>query len=584
MFRTFARKFLPNPLDWKLKRAAKQNAKTVLLCWNRGLGDIALGIAAIVHRIRVYLPGAKISVLTRENLKDGFSLLDGLEIIAAKDWKRGEPYDWKKSLPQKEFDLVLEKPSPTDWCRWQHMSFTPRLKWNWELDLHHRKFDLDDGFTYIGVQVVAETNYGLWRNYPEKRWNELFDFLEKRGDVKVILFGFASEMKFHHPMICDFRGKTSFFELLSLIKNRCFALIVPDSGIASMTYYLDESFPMRLITLWADPNHGILKQGVASPNPQLVHIPLIGERRDLSTVAANQVLDALFPKKVRKPLLSCAKAEDVGAIGTENTACVILAGGLGSRLGFMGPKGLFPILNKTLFQHHLEKAPPKMPVAIMISPQNSEETKAYFEKNGFFGRKILFFEQTVLPLLDEKYRAVGVGPDGNGSVYASLLNSGILDEFERLAVDSVFFIPIENPLADPVDGRLLALKADVAIKCVKRIKGESMGALADDLSIVEYFDVAEDDYSYSYAGQTVLSMPFLRKASAVKLPLHWVRKKASIGGREMIVWKREKFLFDAFPIAAVRAALCYEREVCYAPIKGPEQKEAVEKLLRKKYT
>ena len=582
MFRTFARNFLPNPLDWKLKRAKKRGAKTVLLCWNRGLGDIALGLAAIIHRIRDALPDARISVLTRKNLKEGFTLLDGLEILVATDWERGGVYDWREALPGRSFDLVLEKPSPTDWCQWQHKRFTPRLKWVPAHDKLSEKFDLEEGFTYIGVQVVAETQYGLWRNFSLQRWNELFDRLEKRGNIKVLLFGFGSEIQFPHPMICDLRGKTSFFELLSIIKNRCTALIVPDSGLTSMTYYLDLSFPIRLITLWADPNHGILKQGVASPNPKLVHIPLIGQNRSLNSVSAEQVENALFPKKTSKPLLFCESAETILPQSITQAACVIMAGGQGSRLGFLGPKGLFPLLDKTLFQHLLEKIPLAMPVAIMISPQNSEATKTYFEKNNFFGRNILFFEQTALPLLDGKYRAVGWGPDGNGSVYASLLHSGILGQFERLGVQSVFFNPIDNPLADPADGRLLALDVDVAIKCVKRIKGESMGALTEELSVVEYFDVDKDHFSYSYTGQVALSLKFIKQAANLSLPLHWVRKKASISGSEMSVWKREKFLFDAFPFAAKRGALCYERQMCYAPIKGAEQKEAVEKLLRKK--
>lgn len=598
MFRTFAQKFLPNALDWRLKRAVAREAKTVLLCWNRGLGDIALGLAAIIHRIRTFLPNAKITILTRENLKDGFSLLEGVEVLIAREWRRGQKYDWKQSLKDRTFDLVLERPSPTDWCRWQHKTFTPRLHWNPAYDELFRTFNLEEAFTYIGVQVVAETTYGLWRNFPEKRWNEFFDLLEKKGYVKVLLFGFASEMQFRHPMICDLRGKTSLFELLSIIKNRCHALIVPDSGISSMTYYLDESFPIRMVTLWADLNHGILKQGVASPNPQLVHIPLVGAHRDLSTISAAQVLEACFPKQIRKPLRfvppgrasllhadgSIHPSNSSGRLGLEHIACIILAGGLGSRLGVKGPKGLFPVLNKTLFQHLLEKVPIATPVAIMISPLNAEITKAYFEKNGHFGRNISFFEQTVLPLLDEKYRPVGVGPDGNGSVYASLVRSGLLDLWEQANIHSLFVIPIENPLANPVDGSLLELNADVAIKCVQRIRGEPMGALAEDCSIVEYFDIVEDVYSYSYTGQVVLSVNFFRKAADFRLPLHWVRKRAMIGGQEILVWKREKLLFDAFPLAAKRAALCYDRELCYATIKGPEHKEIVENLLRKNRT
>jgi ADP-heptose:LPS heptosyltransferase len=94
--------------------------------------------------------------------------------------------------------------------------------------------------------------------------------------------------------IIDLRGKTSLFELLSIIKNRCRYLIAPDSGILSMVYYLDTAFPLQIISLWADPKHGILKQNVASPNPLLIHRPLIGAHRDLSTVSADDVLNHLF--------------------------------------------------------------------------------------------------------------------------------------------------------------------------------------------------------------------------------------------------------------------------------------------------
>lgn len=597
MLRKFAKTFLPNPLDWKLKRNRK--AKSVLLCWNRGLGDIALGVAAIVHRIRSLIPEAKITVLTRENLKDGFSLLEGLEILVSPTLKRGEVCDWKREVGDRTFDLVFEKPSPTDWCHWQHRTFTPRLKWNSSYDDLWKRFDLSDEFTYIGVQVSAETPYGLWRNYPEQRWNELFDRIEKLGNVRVLLFGFDAKMQFHHPMILDLRGKTNFFELFSIIKNRCAALVMPDSGISSITYYLDTSFPIRLVTLWGDPNHGILKQGVSSPNPQLVHVPLIAPTRDLSQVSAAQVFESLFPKVHKPPLRFCPKPKEEGACNHSanevghlagpsslnlRVGCVILAGGQGSRLGVNGPKGLFQVLNQTLFAHLMEKIPPNMMAAVMTSPQNGQETKDYFGKT--FDREVLFFEQSSLSLLDEKYRPVGIGPDGNGSVYRGLVSSGILDRLEKEGVEHLFFIPVENPLADPADRQLFAHhlqeKADVTIKCIPRIKGESMGALAEDGTIVEYFDIDQDDYLYSYTGQVVLTIEFIRKAATLALPLHWVRKKAMVGGQQWIVWKREKILFEAFPIANKRASLCYEREACYAPIKTLEQKEAVEKLLRRK--
>src|SRR5690606_13529270 len=99
---------------------------------NRGLGDIALGLYAIVQRIRFWIPHAEIVFLVRKNLMDGFSLLDGVDAIAAPDWTRGEPYDVYATLKAlgrdaKEFDWVIPWPSPTDWVRWQRGYLVPRL-------------------------------------------------------------------------------------------------------------------------------------------------------------------------------------------------------------------------------------------------------------------------------------------------------------------------------------------------------------------------------------------------------------------------------------------------------------------------
>lgn len=295
MFRTFARIFLPNRLDFLSKRAKRRSQKRILLAWNRGLGDIALGLYAVVHRIRFWIPDAEITFLIRENLREGFSLLENVRTIVAPDWVRGEKVDVVKTLLSlgrhpSEFDLIIPAASPTDWVRWQLGHLVPRLKWKAEYDELCQTFDLPDSLTYVGVQVQAETNYGLWRNWPEERWRELFDRLLVDDKMRVILFGYGAEPSFSHERLIDLRGKTSLLQLLSIIKNKCRFLIVPDSGILSMAYYLDVAFPLKILSLWADPRHGILKQNVASPNPLLVHRPLIGEHRDLSTILAEDVL------------------------------------------------------------------------------------------------------------------------------------------------------------------------------------------------------------------------------------------------------------------------------------------------------
>ncbi len=577
MFRTLARRFLPNRLDWMLKGTARKGGKKILLGWNRGLGDIALGLYAIVQRIREFIPDAEITFLTRENLRDGFSLLEGVKVLTVPGWKRGEETHFAKEL-RKQYDLVIEKPSPTDWVQWQRGNVVPKLKWNPDHDALHEKFELKG--TYVGVQVVAETNYGLWRNWPLQRWQELFDQLEKRG-VNVLLFGFGDEPKFANQNIVDLRGKTTLFELLSIIKNRCFALVLPDSGISSMTYYLDAIFSIRLISLWADPDHGILKQRVASPNPQLVHCPLIGEKRDLSNVTADAVVAHLFPIK---PLQNCVHASEVQCKPVANAAAILLAGGQGTRLGFSGPKGLFPIAGKTLFEWHCKKAP-NAPLAIMTSPLNHHETVAYFKKHDFFGREIHFFQQEMIPFLDEEKRPLEMkGPNGNGSVFRSFARAGLGELFQKRGIEIVTISYVENPLIPLLDPALVTYareqQADVVVQCIERQKSDrSMGALVEKkgIEIVEYTELdPTQEYKYAYSGQIAFALPFFCKMGEVELPLHWVRKKV----HEKWVWKGEQFIFDSFPFASRVRAFCVPRETCYAPLKSVEDVEGVANKLR----
>jgi hypothetical protein len=77
--------------------------------------------------------------------------------------------------------------------------------------------------------------------------------------------------------------------MLSAIRNRCSVLVAPDSGVLTMAYYLDVDDPITIVSLWADPRQGILKQGVASPNPRLRHVPLRGEGEDVSKIPVDDV-------------------------------------------------------------------------------------------------------------------------------------------------------------------------------------------------------------------------------------------------------------------------------------------------------
>jgi ADP-heptose:LPS heptosyltransferase/molybdopterin-guanine dinucleotide biosynthesis protein A len=553
-----------------LKRTAKRGGKKILLGWNRGLGDIALGLYAIVERIRTFIPDAEIVFLTRQGLVDGFSMLSQIRVLVAPNWKRGEGNVTdalrEMGIDPKGFDLIIERPNPTDWVSWQRGTVTPRLKWNEAHELLWKKFGLSQDVRYIGAQPIAETNYGLWRNWPLERWNELFDRIETQENTKVLLFGFGDEPKFSQKCVVDLRGKTTLFELLSIAKNCLSAAILPDSGILSMIYYLDASFPIRVLSLWGDPNHGILKQAVASPNPELRHTPLIGALRNLGTVSVSQVMHLLFPARA---WLHCPKSSDIEVRKVQNSGCILLAGGEGTRLGAKGPKGLFSIREKTLFQWICEKGK-EMPLAVMTSPLNHKETVRYFRKMNYFDREVFFFQQSVL---GER------GPDGNGSVFKSFVESKIADLFQKRGIDCVSIIPVDNPLADPSDEKLLSFHrsegSDITIKCIEK-KGEGMGALAERdgrLEIVEYIDQERGvPYVYAYTGMMAISLPFFYRMADIELPLHWVLKRNKLKG--------ERFIFDALPYAKKISALCYPREECYAPLKSLNNLEEIERILK----
>lgn len=292
MLKRLWRKIAPNPLDSLLKTAQKRGDKRILIFWNRGLGDIALGLYAIVHRIRFFIPDAKITFLTRPNLKDGFTLLGGVDLIVAPELKRGQPLPMELINPA-DFDLIIPHPDPTYWVSWQRGQLTPKLNWNPAWDKLCQRYPLAEGKRYIGAHVQTESNYASWRDWPQSSWEALFKQLTEKGE-EILLFGFAKTPSFNMSHVIDLRGETPLFDLLSIIKNRCKAIVVPDSGISSMTYYLDLSFPLKIVSLWADPNNGILKQNVASPNPLLRHFPLIGSNKQINRITPDQVEEALF--------------------------------------------------------------------------------------------------------------------------------------------------------------------------------------------------------------------------------------------------------------------------------------------------
>lgn len=301
MLKRLIRKLAPNPFDVLLKKSLRQGQKTFLLCWNRGLGDIPLGLFAMIERIKFFIPDAQITFVTRKDLWEGFQMLEGVEVLYSDKWKRKHPFSLEETLREmgrdvKEWDVVIEAPDPTYWVKWQLGKLVPKLQWDPSWDALAALFPLDAKEKYIGVHVQTETSYGYEKNWPLEKFKELFVKLYEEHQYKIVLFGFGNTPDFSLPGVVDLRGQTSLLQMISIIKNRCSQLVVPDSGVLSVTYFLDETFPLHIVSLWSDPHQGVLKQNVFSPNPGLIHQPIIAPEGDLRKVAVDQVMQAINAK------------------------------------------------------------------------------------------------------------------------------------------------------------------------------------------------------------------------------------------------------------------------------------------------
>ena len=293
--------FRPNPFDKLLKNVAGEGKSRFLVLWNRGLGDIPLGLYALVYRIRMFVPNASVTFMTRKDLADTFSMLENVQTIVGETMERGKPVDIDRTLKEHHlsrdmFDVILEKPDPTRWLKWQLGTLTPKLQWNVTWDALVERYELDPNETYIGCHVQTETGayYGYEKNWDLARWRDLFKMVEENQKGKIILFGMQKEPAFLMDHVVDLRGETTLFEMLSLIKNRCRYLVAPDSGVLSIAYYVDASFPIRVASLWADPRQGVLRQRVDSPNPGFVHLPHKGKNDLVSNISVRDVYDSLF--------------------------------------------------------------------------------------------------------------------------------------------------------------------------------------------------------------------------------------------------------------------------------------------------
>lgn len=306
---------------------------------------------------------------------------------------------------------------------------------------------------------------------------------------------------------------------------------------------------------------------------------------------------------------SALKLLSLGKVGS-----ILVAGGQGSRLGFSGPKGCFPITpakKKTLFQYFAEKTKAAselvnfpLPLAIMTSPENHQMIRDHFEEHRYFGlskEQLFFFKQSTLPFLDDQGGLffsspgeVALGPNGNGSSIHAFFHSGIGKIWKEMGIEYVTFIMIDNPLADPFDLKLIEKhyksKADVTVKCIQRESSkEKVGIVAkvdNKIRVIEYSEAPVKTWSeLNEEGQLLFpianislfcfSISFLKKVFSLKMDLHKAYKNALKLNKNQTIekskaWKFEYFIFDILAYSQKTELLLYSREDTFAPLKNGE--------------
>lgn len=299
-----------------------------------------------------------------------------------------------------------------------------------------------------------------------------------------------------------------------------------------------------------------------------------------------------------------------------NFAVVTMAGGQGTRLGYKGPKGTYPLnlkpYRKSLFQIMAEDIKlanttysTTIHWFIMTSEENDNQTKSFFSLNNYFGypkEKITFFKQDKLPLVDLNGKLILQEPyiikeasNGNGNVFNSMKKNNIIDILNSEKIKWVSFGGIDNVLlknCDPIFlGLIINNRLQIGSKSIfKKDPLEKTAVYCKKNgkpSILDYNDITldlseskiENTNTYLYREANILShimsIEAIEKMSTINLKYHRAFKKNAFVNFEGVkqvpekpnTFKFENFIFDAFSYFDDMLLLRVDENEEFAPIK-----------------
>lgn len=252
------------------------------------------------------------------------------------------------------------------------------------------------------------------------------------------------------------------------------------------------------------------------------------------------------------------------AIREGKVGAVLLAGGMGTRLGSDDPKGMYNIgitkevyIFQRLIENLLEvvkQAGEWVPLFIMTSDKNNEATVNFLKAHDFFGynaQYVAFFEQEMAPATDysgkvymEAPYKMSTSPNGNGGWFISMNRCGMLEIVKKCGIEWLNVFAVDNVLqriADPCFvGATIQSGCAAGAKVVrKNAPDEKVGVVCledGQPSIVEYYELTDElmntkdengEPAYNFG--VILNYLFREKdledMLEKKLPLHIVEKK-----------------------------------------------------------
>ena len=299
------------------------------------------------------------------------------------------------------------------------------------------------------------------------------------------------------------------------------------------------------------------------------------EATDMSILAACRHKEELVQKGKITPLAAMELDEidanrqqftEVGlnAIRAGKVGAVLLAGGMGTRLGSDDPKGMYNVgltrelyIFECLINNLLEvvhQADTWIHLFVMTSDKNNDATIAFLKEHDFFGyhaEYVHFFQQEMAAATDylgkiylEEKGKLSTSPNGNGGWFISMKNTGILTIVKEAGIEWLNVFAVDNVLqriADPCFvGATIAKKCVVGAKVVrKNAPDEKVGVMCLEdgrPSIVEYYELtdelmnAKDEkgnpaYNFGVILNYLFKESALEELAANSLPLHIVEKK-----------------------------------------------------------